>query len=119
MVHLPSHFNSANSGTDFWLAVCAWVDGDAPDDVLIGATLARLLVNACPLRQARSTGKISPQHLWTEVYEGAIADVLEVQSKVARDVAAGIRAQLSRDEKSRLTVSRKVSPEAYSLTPRF
>jgi adenylate cyclase len=57
----------------------------------------------------------SDQHLWAEVYEGAIADVLEVQSKVARDVAAGIRAQLSRDEKTRLTVSRKVSPEAYSL----
>jgi adenylate cyclase len=56
----------------------------------------------------------SDQHLWTEVYESAIADVLEVQSKVARDVAAGIRAQLSRDEKARLTVSRKVSPEAYS-----
>ena len=57
----------------------------------------------------------SDQHLLAEVYEGAIADVLEVQSKVARDVAAGIRAQLSRDEKARLTVSRKVSPEAYSL----
>ena len=57
----------------------------------------------------------SDQHLWTEVYEGGIADVLEVQSKVARDVAAGIRAQLSRDEKARLTSSRKVSPEAYSL----
>ena len=57
----------------------------------------------------------SDQHLWAEVYEGAIADVLEVQSKVACDVAAGIRAQLSRDEKSRLTVCRKVNPEAYSL----
>ena len=57
----------------------------------------------------------SDQHLWTEVYDAAIADVLEVQSKVARDVAAGIRAQLSRDEKARLTVSRKVRPEAYSL----
>src|SRR5262249_8094493 len=38
----------------------------------------------------------SDQHLWTEVYEGTIADVLEVQGKVARDVAAGIRTQLSR-----------------------
>ena len=57
----------------------------------------------------------SDKHLWAEVYEGAIADVLEVQSKVARDVAAGIRGELSRDEKARLTVSRKVSPEAYSL----
>lgn len=57
----------------------------------------------------------SDQHLWTEVYDGAMADVLEVQGRVARDVAAGIRAQLSRDEKARLTISRKVSPEAYSL----
>lgn len=57
----------------------------------------------------------SDQHLWTEVYDGAMADLLEVQGKVARDVAAGIRAQLSRGEKARLTVSRKVSPEAYSL----
>ena len=57
----------------------------------------------------------SDQHLWTEVYDGTMAGVLEVQSKVARDVAAAIRAQLSRDEKARLTLSRKVSPEAYSL----
>lgn len=57
----------------------------------------------------------SDQHLWTEVYDGAMADVLWVQGKVARDIAAGIRAQLSRGEKARLTVSRKVSPEAYSL----
>jgi TolB-like protein/Flp pilus assembly protein TadD len=57
----------------------------------------------------------SDQHLWTEVYDGAMADVLEVQGKVARDVAAGIRAQLSRGEKARLTISRKASPEAYSL----
>src|SRR5215467_11854631 len=28
------------------------------------------------------------QHLWTEVYDGMMADLLEVQSKVARDVAA-------------------------------
>ena len=57
----------------------------------------------------------SDQHLWTDVYDGAMADVLEVQGKVARDVAAGIRAQLSRGEKARLSISRKVSPEAYSL----
>ena len=48
----------------------------------------------------------SDQHLWTEVYEGAIADVLEVQSKVARDVAEGIRAQVSHDERSYLLAAR-------------
>ena len=57
----------------------------------------------------------SDQHLWAEVYDGAMTDVLEVQSRVARDVAAGIRAELSRDERARLTVNRKVSPQAYSL----
>jgi adenylate cyclase len=57
----------------------------------------------------------SDQHIWTEVYDCAMADVLEMQSRVARDVAAGIRTQLSREEKTRLTVSRKVDPEAYSL----
>jgi len=57
----------------------------------------------------------SDQHVWTEAYEGAISDVLHVQSKAARDVAAGIRAELSKEEKARLTVSRKVTPAAYSL----
>ena len=57
----------------------------------------------------------SDQHIWAEVYDCAMADVLEMQSRVARDVAAEIRTQLSREEKTRLTVSRKVDPEAYSL----
>ena len=54
-------------------------------------------------------------HLWTEVYDGVMPDVLELQSKVAQDVAAGIRAELSADEQARLRASRKVNPEAYSL----
>jgi len=57
----------------------------------------------------------SDRHLWAEVYDGAMANVLEVQGQVARDVASGICAHLSRGEKARLTIRRKVSPEAYSL----
>jgi len=57
----------------------------------------------------------SDQHLWSSVYEDTIADLLEVQGKVARDVAARIRSELSRNEKGPLTVSGKISPEAYSL----
>jgi adenylate cyclase len=56
----------------------------------------------------------SDQHLWTEAYDGAIADVLELQSKVARDVAGGIQAEVSGDEKTRLMPCRKVNVEAYS-----
>jgi len=57
----------------------------------------------------------SDQHLWSGVYDGTIADLLEVQSKVARDVASEIRTELSKSEKRPLTVSRKISPEAHSL----
>ena len=57
----------------------------------------------------------SDHHLWTEAYDGAMTDILQLQKKVAQDVAAGIRAELSGDEQARLRASRKVSPEAYSL----
>lgn len=57
----------------------------------------------------------SDQYLWTGVYDGTISDLLEVQSKVAFDLATGIRAELNRTEKGPLTVSRKISPEAHSL----
>ena len=57
----------------------------------------------------------SDQHLWIGVYDGTISELFEVQSKVAFDVATGIRAELNRTEKGPLTVSRKISPEAHSL----
>jgi adenylate cyclase len=57
----------------------------------------------------------SDQHLWADAYDGAISDVLDLQSKVARDVAAGVRAELRQEHKARRSVSRTVHPEAYSL----
>ncbi|MGO9716696.1 MAG: winged helix-turn-helix domain-containing tetratricopeptide repeat protein [Steroidobacteraceae bacterium] len=55
------------------------------------------------------------QHLWAQTYEGAVSDILDVQARVARDVAAGLRAELSHDEKARLATLRTVHPQAYSL----
>ncbi len=55
------------------------------------------------------------QHLWAQTYEGAASDILDVQARVARDVAAGLRAELSQDESARLTTLRTVHPQAYSL----
>jgi TolB-like protein/Flp pilus assembly protein TadD len=55
------------------------------------------------------------QHLWAETYEAAVSDILAVQAQVARDVVASVRAELSQDERARLTTSRTVHPEAYSL----
>jgi TolB-like protein len=42
------------------------------------------------------------RHLWAETYEGAISDILGVQAQVARDIAGGVRAELSHDERARL-----------------
>jgi adenylate cyclase len=55
------------------------------------------------------------QHLWAETYEGPISDVLGVQARVARDVADGLRAELSQDERAQLSGIRTVHPEAFSL----
>jgi TolB-like protein/tetratricopeptide (TPR) repeat protein len=57
----------------------------------------------------------SDQHLWAETYDGAVADILGVQSQVARDLAAGLRGGLGHNDEAGLTSSRKVVPEAYSL----
>ncbi len=57
----------------------------------------------------------SDQHLWAESYDGKISDILELQSRVARDVVVGIRTELSQKEEALLRVSRPVHPEAYSL----
>ena len=57
----------------------------------------------------------SDQQLWAESYEGTFSDILGLQSRVARDVAIGIRADLSQKEEALLSVSRAVQPEAYSF----
>lgn len=57
----------------------------------------------------------SDEHLWTKTYDGTLSNVLELQSKVACDVAGEIRAEISHDERTRLTTWCRVSPEAYSL----
>ena len=57
----------------------------------------------------------SDRHLWAESYDGTVSDILELQSRVARDVAVGISAELSQKEEALLRVSRAVHPEAYSL----
>lgn len=54
------------------------------------------------------------QHLWAETYEGATSDILDVQARMARDVATGLRAELSQDERTQLTTLRTVHPQAYS-----
>lgn len=55
----------------------------------------------------------SDTHLWSESYERDLEDVLLLQGEVARAIAGEIRVALSADEARRLSVRRKVDPEAF------
>src|SRR5204863_8132249 len=51
--------------------------------------------------------------LWSEKYERDLADILTVQSDVAREIATRIRIQLTPQVQISLRRSRRVNPEAY------
>jgi TolB-like protein/Tfp pilus assembly protein PilF len=51
------------------------------------------------------------RHLWAETYERDMSDVLELQSVLARRIAAEIRIKLSPSEENRLAVRKHVHPD--------
>jgi Predicted integral membrane protein len=53
------------------------------------------------------------RHLWSERYERDLADILFLQSEVARRIAREIRIQLTPEEQTRLAHTRPVDPAAY------
>jgi TolB-like protein/Tfp pilus assembly protein PilF len=53
------------------------------------------------------------KQIWAESYEGDFRDTLTLQSRVARAIAAQIRATLNRQEQVALENSKAVNPEAY------
>jgi tetratricopeptide (TPR) repeat protein len=53
--------------------------------------------------------------VWSESYERALADVLEVQGAMARAIAGEIHLRLSPEEQASLGTRRPVHPEAYLL----
>ena len=57
----------------------------------------------------------SGQTLWADQYDRPLANVLEVQSDVARQVATALQARLSPEETERLGEATKVDPEAHDL----
>jgi TolB-like protein/DNA-binding winged helix-turn-helix (wHTH) protein/tetratricopeptide (TPR) repeat protein len=56
---------------------------------------------------------MSDRHLWSDSYDGEMEKVLTLQSKVAADVAEEIKIAVTREQRSRLTETRPVDPEAY------
>jgi TolB-like protein len=53
------------------------------------------------------------RHLWAESFEGETRDVLVVQARIAREIAAQIRVALSPAEESRLAEVRPADPKAH------
>jgi TolB-like protein/DNA-binding winged helix-turn-helix (wHTH) protein/Flp pilus assembly protein TadD len=53
------------------------------------------------------------KQIWAESYEGDFRDTLALQSRVARSIAAQIRATLNRQEQVALDNPKAVNPEAY------
>jgi len=53
------------------------------------------------------------RHLWADSYQREMSSVLALQSSVAQAIAAEIKITLSPEEKTRLTNTRLVNPEAY------
>ncbi len=52
-------------------------------------------------------------HLWSEVYERELEDVIALQGEVAGAIAAAIEAELTPEEATRLASTGPIDPEAY------
>ncbi len=55
----------------------------------------------------------SDTHRWSESYTNSMTNVLKLQSEVALAIADAMKAELSGEEKSRITKSHTVDPKAY------
>jgi serine/threonine-protein kinase len=55
------------------------------------------------------------KHLWAETYDRQLTDIFSIQSEVAVQIAAALKAQLSRDEESRVRRQPTKDLHAYQL----
>ena len=54
-------------------------------------------------------------HLWAETYDRDLADVFAIQSDIAQQIAAALKATLAPEEKARLAARPTTNSEAYVL----
>ena len=83
---------------------------------------AKALVDASILsvgKRVRIIAKLidpaTDRSLWSETYDGAMDDILDLQSKIAQALVGAVRVEVTHDEATRLSRSRKVDPKAYEL----
>lgn len=89
----------------------------------IGATLGATTLLDGTVRHAgdhvRIVAKLidveADRHLWVETYDRHVTDIFAIQTDVALQIAAALKAELSRDEKARVQREPTKDVEAYQL----
>jgi len=62
---------------------------------------------------ARLIEAATNRHLWAQDYERDMANILAMQSEVARAIAGEIKVKLTPEEETRLASARQINPETY------
>ena len=81
------------------------VEGVVEGSVMRSGNRVRITAQLIDARQDR--------HLWANNYEREMTDVLALQSEVVRAIATEIRAQVTPQERERLSAVRTIDPKAY------
>jgi serine/threonine-protein kinase len=89
----------------------------------IGAALGATTILEGSVRRAgnrvRVVGQLidarTDQHLWTATYDRQMTDIFAIQTDVAVQIAAALRAELTRDERTRIGKEPTANLEAYQL----
>lgn len=95
--------------------------GTTPSTAVVGAELGVDYLLEGGVRREGDRVRVSAQlvqvsdqtQVWAERYDRALRQLLQVQSDVARAVAAGIRLELPLGSVNRLEAARQIDPEAY------
>ena len=61
----------------------------------------------------RLIGAVPERQLWSASYERSLGDTMALQNQIAADAVYQIRVQLTPEERTRLTLERRINPEAY------
>lgn len=92
----------------------------------IGATLGAATILDASVRRAGDRVRIvaklvdvhTDQHLWAETYDRELTDIFAIQTDVALQIAAAMKAELSREERSRVRRGPTNDVPAYQLFQR-
>ena len=55
------------------------------------------------------------EHIWSETYDRDLTDIFEIQTDVALNIANALRAELSKDERTRVNRWPTINLDAYDL----